>query len=208
MFRLRNLLQWLVPVALGLGAIAYSVYRRSETQYWDGAVGNWVATLLGIVTGVPVALFLERKRTSVENQSRQDMQLRLRQDVLALLRDELADAKAKIAVRASSNDSLPIEPLKVSNREAMKSSGNLRHVSEPNLLGAISNAYRLLHCLADAEKSCLGAINGINVDFSFRATASERLLQHVLLFRESAAVAVENALRVIRNSTPLSAKSE
>lgn len=65
-----DILRWALPAALVMFAIVYSYQRRFETTYWDGAVGNWLATLLGIVTGVPVALYLERNRAKSERAER------------------------------------------------------------------------------------------------------------------------------------------
>ena len=60
---------WYVFAAFALAAIVYSLFITTDSQgYWDGAIGNWLATLLGIIAGVPIALAIERQRISREEQ--------------------------------------------------------------------------------------------------------------------------------------------
>ena len=91
MYRIRLVLLWAAPGVLLAIALAYSFYRRSELGFWDGAVGNWLATLLGIVTGVPVALAMERRRAEVQRVSEERSSQLIKGNVLRLLMDELGD---------------------------------------------------------------------------------------------------------------------
>jgi len=66
---------WLVAVLPAGFALIYSIYRFTNIGYWDGAAGNLVATILGIVSGVPIALWMERQRenrTKAENRRELD----------------------------------------------------------------------------------------------------------------------------------------
>jgi len=42
----------LLPVLLATTAIGYSVFKSDQLQYWDGAIENWLATLLSNLVGV------------------------------------------------------------------------------------------------------------------------------------------------------------
>lgn len=200
LLKLRTRARWVLPVLLGTIAIAYSFYRRAELPYWDGAIGNWVATLLGIVTGVPVALHLERRRAEGDQRLRQGEERKLRNDVAILLQQELSEAKQNITTRAAMTESLPIEPLKMSNWEAMKSTGNLRHISEPALISAVSDAYRLLQCLAETEKAVLAAIHGINVQFGDGEFAAVKLMRNARNFHVPAMSSVDRALQQLESA--------
>ena len=168
---------WIVSSALAVLAIAYSFHRRGETQYWDGAIGNWLATLLGIISGVPVALFLERRRAKSELEEQRKRARRIRLDVLTLIRTELSDNAARLQVRSAMSDSVPLEPLKTSSWDAMRASGNLSHISEPALLGPISDAYRLLFVLADLEHHFKQVAYGVNVQFPDGDSAGTKLFR-------------------------------
>jgi hypothetical protein len=145
-------LKWGMPALMAAGAIAYSFIRRHNIQYWDGAVSNWLATLLGIITGVPVALFLERRRADSEARNKKAEALRARNDVLRLISRELTDAIQRLSIRLGDGTSVPIDPMKTSAWNALRDSGNLVHISEPELLGTIADAYRLIAIIKDGEK--------------------------------------------------------
>ena len=198
--KLRTHVRWFLPIVLGIVAISYSFYRRAELSYWDGAIGNGVATLLGIVIGVPVALHLERRRAEGDQRLRRDEERRLRNDVVVLLQQELSEAKHNIADRGAMTESLPIEPLKMSSWEAMKATGNLRHISEPALISAVSDAYRLLQCLAEAERSVLAAIHGINVQFSDGEFATVKLMRNAKSFHVPTISSVDRALKQLKQA--------
>ena len=72
--RIRDSWYWVGLFALALVAILYSFYRKDAQSYWDGAIGNWLATLLGIISGVPLALSIERKRIFREERERTEQQ--------------------------------------------------------------------------------------------------------------------------------------
>ena len=194
--RARDILRWAVPAALVVFAIAYSFYRRSETSYWDGAVGNWLATLLGIITGVPVALYLERNRAKSEQVEQQRVDRLIRRDVLTLLRAELIDAQAKIAQRTALGSSIPVEPLKTSAWEAMQATGSLRYVAELSLISVLSEAYRLVQILAGIEHTLHRTIYGINVQFPDGENAATKILRNAVAFHAPTLAALGQAIAV------------
>jgi hypothetical protein len=199
-------LRWLLPVSLAAVAVTYSIYRRGEIQYWDGAVGNWLATLLGIVTGVPVALFLERRRVASETSWKQREVQRVRRDMLTLLQGELADAAMRLKKRVELKDAVPFDPMKMSIWDVMRDSGNLTHISEPELLSSIADAYRIISVIADREKRIMQAIYGVTVTFSDGETAGTKLLRETSDFYLPASQSIERAL--ISISAALSASCE
>lgn len=198
--RVRNLLRWAFPVALVLIAIVYSYHWRFETTYWDGAVGNWLATLLGIITGVPVALYLERSRAKSERAERLRADQLEKRDVLTLIHAELIDAQSKIAQRIALGSSIPVEPLKTSAWEALAATGNLRHVAELPLLSALSEAYRLVQVLAGIEQTLHRTIYGINVQFPDGENAATKILHNAVSFHGPVLAAVRQALSVTESS--------
>lgn len=199
-------LRWLLPVSLAAVAVTYSIYRRGEIQYWDGAVGNWLATLLGIVTGVPVALFLERRRVASETSWKQREVQRVRRDMLTLLQGELADAAMRLKKRVELKDAVPFDPMKMSIWDVMRDSGNLTHISEPELLSSIADAYRIISVIADREKRIMQATYGVTVTFPDGETAGTKLLRETSDFYLPASQSIERAL--ISISAALSASCE
>lgn len=197
MYRIKPFLLWAAPGVLLAIALAYSFYRRSELGFWDGAVGNWLATLLGIVTGVPVALAMERRRAEVQRVSEERSSQLIKGNVLRLLMDELGDVRAKIVERRKSIENIPIEPLHSSAWDAMRAAGNLRLIAEPPLIGPISEAYRLIHLISETEHLLLRIIYGVNVNFPDGENAAQKVLRNVQAFHTPALLAINRALTVV-----------
>ncbi|MFM9913878.1 MAG: hypothetical protein ACKVN9_10130 [Methylophilaceae bacterium] len=194
---LSSVLRWTLPISLAAMAVAYSIYRRGDIQYWDGAVGNWLATLLGIVAGVPVALFLDRRRAASEISGKEQEVQRVRRDMLTLLQAELGDAATRLAARVELKDSIPIDPMKMSIWDAMRDSGNLTHISEPELISAIADAYRTIAVISDREKHIMQVSYGATVRFPDGETAGMKLLRETAEFYLPAAHNIEKAMIAI-----------
>ena len=193
-------LKWILPLALAALAFGYSFYRRSELSYWDGAVGNWLATLLGIVVGVPVALALERARAKSEKEEQVRADQRAHHDVLTLLRAELLVARQSIEYRTTLGTSVPVEPLRTSAWDAMKATANLRHVSAPSLISSLSEAYRLIEVLAQLEQMLHRTVYGVNVQFQDGENASTKILRNATSFHAPAIAAIAHALNAIESA--------
>ena len=195
-----HLLRWVLPAALVVFAISYSYLRRLETTYWDGAVGNWLATLLGIVTGVPVALYLERNRAKAERAERLRADQLEKRDVLTLIHAELLDAQGKITLRIALGASVPVEPLKTSAWQVLAATGNLRHVAELPLLSSLSEAYRLVQVLAGIEQALHRTIYGINVQFPDGESAAAKIMRNAVSFHAPVLAAVGLAISVAESA--------
>jgi hypothetical protein len=50
----------LVGALLIIVPLAYSMSRLSDSSYWSSAMSGWFATIMGIVAGVPFALWISR----------------------------------------------------------------------------------------------------------------------------------------------------
>jgi signal transduction histidine kinase len=195
-----SVLRWGEPALLALGAVAYSYGRRHNVQFWDGAVANWLATLLGIITGVPVAFFLERRRVESEARNRQAEVRRIRSDVLKLLSHELADAVQRLSIRLADAASVPLDPMKMSAWNALRDSGNLVHISEPELLGTIADAYRLLVVITDKEAHFIQIAYGVNVMFPDGENAGQKLNRDLSQFYGPAIHQVQLALTLVNEA--------
>ena len=193
-------IKWVLPIGLTVLAVVYSICRSGDVQYWDGAIGNWVATLLGIVTGVPVALYLERRRQDSEAAAKDKELSQIRSNTLLLLQGELSDAVSRVVSRMSMSNSIPIDPMKMSIWSALRDSGNLNHISEPNLISAIADAYRSIGVIADRERHIMNVIYGVNVTFPDGENAATKLLRESANFYPPALDEINKALGKIADS--------
>jgi hypothetical protein len=178
---------WWPLAVLAVPALGYTLFCSNQFQYWDGAVGNLVATLLGIIAGVPVALHLERRRAANEAKEKRREEIRIKKEMLTLLREELLDNSDRLQKRAAI-DFIPIEPLKTSSWVALRESGDLKYISEPSLISCIANSYRFLAIVQDKEEHFMqcqyGA--GAHVVFKNGETASQKFFSMIFHFHSPA----------------------
>jgi hypothetical protein len=179
--------RWWPLAVLAVPALGYTLFCSNQFQYWDGAVGNLVATLLGIIAGVPVALHLERRRAANEAKEKRREEIRIKKEMLTLLREELLDNSNRLQQRVAI-EYIPIEPLKISSWIALLESGDLKYISEPSLISCIANSYRFMAIIQDKEehfRQCkYGA--GAHVVFQDGETASHKIVSMIFHFHSSA----------------------
>ena len=172
-----SLRTWVLPLFLSGGGLLYSFYRRAEPTYWDGAVGNWIATLLGIIVGVPAALHLERLRSRVASTMAESATLAERAVVLHIVLRELRYMQSQISQRSNTTDQVPLEPLKTSSWRALGSNGGLKHVNPPAMLETIANLYRWVDILNENDVLARRTAYGINPQFPDGRFAAAILLE-------------------------------
>ena len=175
--RIRQDWYWLVFAVFALAAIGYSVFRRASLGYWDGAIGNWLATLLGIIAGVPIALAIERQRISHEEQAHVAEHREHAIKVSFLIRDKLVYNSNRLTERINDKTSLPLFPFKNDLWRALSDSGEIRWIDNPPILNKIASAYYYIGVVSAIEDKCYQAIRGINPRYNDGTFASQHLLE-------------------------------
>lgn len=191
---------WLVSIMLALLAIAYSFYRKDNQAYWDGAIGNWLATLLGIIAGVPIALAIERQRIAREEQERVAESRERAINVSSLIRDELVHNSNRLAERLSDKTSLPLLPLKSDLWRALSDSGEIRWIDNPPVLNNIATSYYYVGVVSAIEDKCYQAMRGINPKYPDGTFASQRLLEDARKFDNELSKSISTAIKAIEES--------
>ena len=156
--------------------IGYSVFRTDSPGYWDGAIGNWLATLLGIIAGVPIALAIERQRISREEQERATEHRERATKVSFLIRDELVYNSDRLADRLV-RTSLPLHGFKNNLWQALSDSGEIRWIDNPPILNKITSAYYCIGVVSAIEDKCYQAMRGLNPRYEDGTLASQRLFE-------------------------------
>lgn len=195
-----NAKKWFLPFVLGAVGVAYSIYRFDATSYWDGAIGNWIATFLGIVVGVPVALHLEHQRSTKAEAMLKSVEVSAKNRVIKLLLEELNFVTEQMSVRRKKNDSILIMPLRKTTWDALRESGNLKQVSDTEVISVLSTAFYWINLLNEIEQSTFKAIFRGNVIFSNNETASQRLSRIAQDLYDDVDSAVSQAISVLEAS--------
>jgi hypothetical protein len=198
---------WGVALMMAVTSVAYAYVRRDTIGFWDGMVGSWLATLLGIVCGVPVALELERQRRRAEEAVKAKAAKQLRAEVVGLLRNELQRLEDQLKERTDAPNGLPIEPLKTSIWDATRASGNLAAISEPELLQVFSEAYRWVGIIATLEAQRIELLYGNDRKLVGERFASEKLEELIRTFLPPATDWVHHAVSFTASLVPASTQT-
>lgn len=133
-------------------AIAAVIFRvLPTTSFRDSFLGNWLATLSGIIIGVPVAIALNSWQQHQEENAR-------RSKILGLLKNELDYNVLAMKNRmpehiGGTQRQMPSEPLKDELWNAFSDGGELQWIKDLDLLDVLSTAYyriRIVMFLEDA----------------------------------------------------------
>lgn len=52
--------KWLWVLIIICIPVIYALFRITDAQFWDSAMGNLLATILGVIVGIPIALEINR----------------------------------------------------------------------------------------------------------------------------------------------------
>ncbi len=189
---------WYFLFVVFLVAVAYGLTRAGNTAFLDGAVGNLLATLFGIVAGVPIALELEasQRREAGAESARQEAESA--RDTLTLLLSELEGCQARIREREAMGNDFPIDPLPDARWHVLRSAGMLRSIKSPELLAALADSYRLVEAIAGLERRITTMVFGVNVTFPDGETGSMKLLANAKRFHAPAAAQLERTILLVR----------
>jgi hypothetical protein len=158
-------------------------------------MGNWLATVIGLVVGIPIALEIERSRSQRERGEKQDK-------ILALVEDELNHnytliSKSWVGKSPFERGAYLGGALKDDLWQAMSDSGEIQAISDVELLDKISNAYYYVRLLS------LFAQNLFSAYLIQPSAAGETAMNHINsradTFGGMAEVAIEAALSAIKD---------
>jgi len=184
-------------VVVLLVPFAYIYFYNPTREFWDNAIGNLLATVLALVAGIPVALWIDRFIKRREEKEKYSLERKREKELLELVKEELDFSSARLNDRSKDKGSLPIQPLKTDLWEAASSSGAIHLIENPKLLNRIASAYYVLKTVKRIEEECHKALRGATVTFSDGTTATQRLLTDARGFDNLLSESIEEALKLI-----------
>ena len=153
-----NKLVWSVLGVLVIVPIAYSLFFQDPGSYWDDLMSNWLATMIGVGIGIPIALWLSRKQQASEEEVRREEAADEDRDrkakVLSLLQGELRHNRDMLVNRVKMREKghfVPIHRLKTTTWSTFSDGGELQWVRDLDLLEIMSTAYYYVYELTRIE---------------------------------------------------------
>ncbi|HXV81316.1 MAG TPA: hypothetical protein VEG60_15670 [Candidatus Binatia bacterium] len=201
-------LYYYVIVATALAAaivpIFYTATHLSDPLYRDSFLGNWAATVIGVIFGVPIALELNRrqvaaKKLRAEAEKRREESKR-RKRILGLLHKEISYNKKELTKRAETTpgERLILMPgLKDGLWRAFSAGGELRWVRDPDLLDSVSNAYYYVKALIYLENQFFEAAHFPGMQIHQDKYPQDYILDYLRVIDPIALEEIDQALKVL-----------
>ncbi len=199
--KLKGGLPWLILLAVILFIVIYIRSNKIESSFWDNAVSNLIATLLGLLGGIPVALSIDRYLRKQEKVNDYNNDRKREKEILGLIREELEFSLNSVFLngRKGNLKDLFIQPLKSDVWDAINNSGETKVIKEPELLNRITSAYYVLKFVKKIEEHAYIALrttslvftdeNGKQVSSAQKAIKDARQFDN--LFEESLTIALK-----------------
>ena len=150
MIRPQKLL-WTAVAIIGIVPLVYFLSHVSDTQFLREAMGDWFATMLGAIIGIPIALALSRWQQREQEKHarlmREEEALERRTKVLRLIRQELLDNRERLTdprMQGEDEQATFVRGLSNSSWRVMFDGGELKLIGDPELLAVISDAYHVI----------------------------------------------------------------
>lgn len=153
-----NRLMWGLVSILVAVPIVYTLFFQNPGSYWDNLISNWLATMIGLGVGIPIALWLNRKQQASEERGRREEAIREEKDrkdkILSLLQEELRHNRNMLEERVKAREEglhVPFYRLKTTTWNTFSDGGELHWVRDLELLEIMSTAYCYIYELTRTE---------------------------------------------------------
>lgn len=183
----------------------YAYYVRFNKEFWDNAMGNMLATVLALIAGIPIALWIDRRAKSSEENQKRFEKKRREKEILRLIKEELDFSYNSLflAGKKGNISSLTVQPLKSDLWEALVASEETKYVDDPNLLNRISSAYYILKTVKNIEWQAHIALRTSSISFTFpdgsKKNSAQILLEDARGFDNLFESSIKEALDMINS---------
>jgi len=190
---------WLFFLILIFIPLKYSFHKGIDINYWDGAIGNWLATMAGIIGGIPIALEINRLIIRTTERKKLIEEKAKEKDLLLLLKEELHFNKDRLEKRNNNQGDLPLYPFKSDLWDAVSDSGEIRFIKNSGLLNRIASVYYIIKTVKKIEEQCYVASRSATVTFGNNVTAVQLLLTDARRFDVQNMANIQSAIRFINH---------
>lgn len=167
--KLGEILLPLILLCVVVSPILYIGYFRSGKEFWDNAVGNLLATVIALIAGIPVALWIDRQIKKNEDEKKYLSERKKEKDILLLIKEELEFSYKSLFLNGKKGNttSMTIQPLKSDLWDALISSEETKHIENASLLNRLSSAYYALKIIKNIEGQAYIALRTSALQITF-----------------------------------------
>jgi hypothetical protein len=156
----------LLTLAVMVALLAYPITQGADKSFWENVVSGMLATMFGVIVGLPFAFFLARQQERTSELKANEERTRRRNTALQLLQEELQYDLQQAKRRVGDSTSMQTEEFKDELWKAFTASGELALFDDPALISSLSTAYSYIGKVKSLESMCYTALRGINCSVS------------------------------------------
>jgi hypothetical protein len=199
-----------VMILLAVIPAVFFFARLNDQAFLDSTMGNWFATMIGVVLGIPIALGLSRWQQRQQEQQERTARARETADhrtrVLHVIKNELQFNLERLATSRKGNGERKgkvtyARGLKTAMWQALSHGGELQWIGNPELLEACSLAYYYAEYILTLEGFCMQIVFYPGEESRFQEATMHNLIDLLVAADESAFLATKEALAAIGHDT-------
>ena len=131
-----------ILIVIITGSLVFVYFIRMDLDFWKNAVGNLLATLIGLAAGVPIGLWINRSITNEQIQNRKIAKRAKELEILKSIKTEIENCKLNVfQYRPQKIDSFLGVPYKTITWDVYCASGKIKYISSIELLDQLAFAY-------------------------------------------------------------------
>lgn len=179
----------------------YSI--KPDKTFWDNSMGNMFATVLALIAGIPVALWIDRHAKSREEHQKYLNYKKREKEILELIKEELSFSYSSLFLKGKKGNTttMSIQPLKSDLWDSLISSEDIKYIDSPSLLNRISSAYYVLKIIKNIEWQAFIALRTSAIQFTLpdgtKKNAAQTLLVDARGFDKLFEDSIKEAIRMI-----------
>ena len=165
-----------------LSPVVYLYYRKPDISFWDNFFTGLISTVLALVAGIPIALWIDRFIKRQEEKKRYNQNRKRELEIIQLIKEEIEFSYKSLFLKEKKGNSkfITIQQLKSDLWEALAKSQELKHIENPKLLNRIASAYYILNLVKNIEGQAYIALRTSAIVFKTEDGKEEGAAQQLL----------------------------
>jgi len=154
----------------------YICIFRPDRTFWDNSMGDMLATILALIAGIPVALWIDRLNKTQEERKKYSQDRKRELIILMLIRQEIDFSYTSLFLHRTKGNikTIRIQPLKSVLWESLVKSQELKYIEDPKLFNTIASAYYVLNFVKKIEEHAYIALRTLGVEFDLKDGTTEK----------------------------------
>jgi hypothetical protein len=201
---------WLLcSLLVAIIPVAYFFSHWTDSQFLDNAMGNWFATVIGVMVGIPIALEINRRQQAAQEKKEREVQgqeeTAHKAKILKLVGKELEYNRAALLARQPNKDGetqrkVLVNRLKDELWNAFSDGGELQWIKDLELLDYVSTAYYHIRTIIYLEERYFEAVHFSGLQVRQEKYPKDYILEYLTNTDSAVIASIEKALVEIEKS--------